>query len=451
MEKQLENLIQEAKNSKSSWTFLEILKYGFIVFLIFILTIGVPSVAVFLGIKFLPAMILWALSDGFWLVSLFCGCVPVLCTALASGILIGCFYGACALFRYLSRLSYAKNEALKSENPTRCNWLKRILALFGCIAFGLSTVIFPICVLVLVVDAVYIAVSLIVMAILILFGMAQGGGCGGYGECGRCDCDLRICDCGCDCSFLWQLSGAKPFCCCWKIVTTGENPIYKQYHELRSKCLEKVDKLLKGEAVEKHALDELLNNAKDINSSEIEELRSEIVKIILETKIIPLVVVLAIKQNKSVKKIFGLQIENQQQCTLNCKSFWTGVKKLLKSANENKQDNQINLDESSQLPSKAEIEKVNQTEGMDRDAAPPFQIEQRDRVIINDNNISTKTKHNIDVNCSDEDGKKLRTAWNSCAFSIEKYLNEAKNQHSLYENLIQEEKKQKENENEIVV
>ena len=121
MEKQLENLIQEAKNSKSSWTFLEILKYGFIVFLIFILTIGVPSVAVFLGIKFLPAMILWALSDGFWLVSLFCGCVPVLCTALASGILIGCFYGARALFFYLSKLSYKKNKALKLENPTRCN------------------------------------------------------------------------------------------------------------------------------------------------------------------------------------------------------------------------------------------------------------------------------------------------------------------------------------------
>ena len=121
----MENLIQEDTNSKSSWTFLEILKYGFIVLLIFILTIGVPSVVVFIGINFLPtmilSMILWALSDGFWLVSLFCGCVPVLCTALASGILIGCFYGARALFFYLSKLSYKKNKALKLENPTRCN------------------------------------------------------------------------------------------------------------------------------------------------------------------------------------------------------------------------------------------------------------------------------------------------------------------------------------------
>ena len=50
-----------------------------------------------------------------------------------------------------------------------------------------------------------------------------------------------------------------------------------------------------------------------------------------------------------------------------------------------------------------------------------------------------------------EDAIELRTAWNSCAFSIEKYLDEAKNQHSLYKNLIQEEKKQKGNENEIVV
>ncbi len=448
----MEYQIEKNAISESSWTFLEILKYGFIVFLIFILTIGIPSVAVFLGIKFLPAMILWALSDGFWLVSLFCGCVPVLCTALASGILIGCFYGACALFRYLSRLSYAKNEVLKSENPTRCNWLKRILALFGCIAFGLSTAIFPICVLVLAADALYIAVCLIALVLLVLFGIAQGGGCS---RC-DCDCDLRICDCDCDCSFLWGLPGAKPFYCCWKIVTTGENPMYKKYHELRKNCFAEVNKLLKGEAVEKHALDKLLNNVKDVNSSVIEKLRSEIIKIILEKKIIPLVVVLTIKQKKSVKEVFGLQIENQQQCTLNCQNFWTGAKKLLKSANENKQDNQSNLDESSQLPSKAEIEKVNQTENMGDNAAPNIlQINRQDQITINEdknnNIISTKTKHNIDVNCDDKDRKQLITTWNSCSYSIEKYLNEAKNQCSLYKNLIQEEKKQKESKNEITI
>ena len=117
----METKISLNTSSKFSSTFGELCRYGFIAFSIFILTIGVPSVAVFLGIKFLPAMILWALSDGFWLVSLFCGCVPVLCTALASGILIGCFYGARALFFYLSKLSYKKNKALKLENPTRCN------------------------------------------------------------------------------------------------------------------------------------------------------------------------------------------------------------------------------------------------------------------------------------------------------------------------------------------
>ena len=322
--------------------------------------------------------------------------------------------------------------------------------------------------LLLVVDAVYITVCLIALVLLILFGIAQGGGCG------RCDCDLRSCDCGCDCSFLWQLPGAKPFYYCWKIVTTGENPIYKQYHELRSKCY----KLLKGEAVSENCLDGLLNNAKGVDSLVIEELRSEIVKIILGQKIIPLVVVLAIKQNKSVKEVFGLhKISKAQQqdasmprtfrdlferpgtrgqSALNFKSFWTGVEELLKSANKNKQDNQSNLDESSQLPSEAEIQKANQTENMGDDAAPNIlQINRQDQITINEdknnNNISTKTKHNIDVNCNDEDAIELRTAWNSCAFSIEKYLDEAKNQHSLYENLIKEEIKQKENENEIVV
>lgn len=103
----MEYQIEKEVNPESSGTFLEVLKYGFIVFLIFILTIGVPSVIIFLGIKLLPAMIVWALSD-WWLMSFFYGCVPVLCTALASLILIGCLYGGCRLFRYLSKLSYKK-------------------------------------------------------------------------------------------------------------------------------------------------------------------------------------------------------------------------------------------------------------------------------------------------------------------------------------------------------
>ena len=402
----------ESEASKCSWTFWRDLLYGFIVLLIFTLTIGVPSVAVFLGIQFLPSMILWTLSD-VWMMNFVCASVPVLCTALASGILIGCIYGARTLLRYLSKLSYEKNnEESKLENPTKCNWFKRVLAFFGCIAFGLSTVIFPVCILVLAVDALYVAVWLIVFVIYMLCFAARGGGGCDMPSCGSC----FACNCVCDCSVFDLLPGSREFYYCWKIVTTGENPIYKNYSDLHRRCYNEVNKLLENGTVTENCLDELLNNAKGVDSLVIEELRSEIVKVIFEKKIIPLVVVLAIKQNKSVKKIFGLQIENQHQCTLNCKSFWAGVKKLLNGANKNKQDNQSNLDESSQLPSKAEIEKVNQTENMGDNAAPNIlQINRQDQITINEdknnNNISKKTKHNhnIDVNCNDEDGKKLRS------------------------------------------
>ena len=94
--------LTDIRKDKPKNNFGDTLWYSFIIFSIFILTVGVPSIAVFLGIKFLPAMILWALSE-VWLINIFLGFVPILCTAAASLILIGCIYLACYLFRYASK------------------------------------------------------------------------------------------------------------------------------------------------------------------------------------------------------------------------------------------------------------------------------------------------------------------------------------------------------------
>lgn len=473
----MEYPIEKKANPESSWTFLAILKYGFIAFLIFILTIGVPSIAVFLGIKFLPAMILWALS-GFWfgeIILLFC--VPVLCTALAALILIGCIYGACELFSYLSKLSDKKNENLKLENPTKRNWLKRILAFFGCIAFGLSTVIFPVCMLVLALDAIYIVAVLIILAIFIVICIAPRDG-----GCNRCDMPSGgCCDCDCSssydnhksgerdkldnshCGFLDCFPGPKAFYCCLKILFSGENPTHKGYYELRNKCFVEVNKLLKDETVNENCFDQLLEEAQNVNSADRKKLRTEIMKIIIEKQIIPLAVVLAIKQNESVEQVFGLQeiSKNQQQGALKFANFRNGIVKLLRSTNINKNSNQINLRKSVDLPSEKEIKQpqtINQSVIYnffpgEAAPAPALYIHPQDQIIISNNNdnnkISNKPKHNI--NCNDEDGKKLIMAWNCCSYSIEKYLDDAKNQCSLYEHLIPKEEKPKESKNEITI
>lgn len=352
------------------------------------------------------------------------------------------------------------------------NWLKRILALFGCISFGLSTIIFPVCVLVLALDVIYIAVDLIVLTFLILFVTAQGGGCN------RCDCNMPSggsCDCDCSssrgdyksrerdeldnshCGFLGWFPGPKAFYCCLKIITTGENPMYKKYYELSKKCFEEVNKLLNDKSVTNDSLDKLLENAKDVDSADRKRLRSKIVETIIEKKIIPLIAALAIKQNKSVKKVFGLQemSKNQQQGALDFKNFHHGTQKLLYDAEKNN-INQINRKESGDFPSEKEI-KQPQTISQSTmynffpgEAAPNIiQIQQQDRITIN--KVSNKPKYSINVELNDKDREKLMIAWNSCWNSIKKHLGDIKNQRSLYKNLTQEEKKQKGNENGITI
>lgn len=80
------------------------------------------------------------------------------------------------LFYYLNKLSDKEKEALKLEKHMECNWIKRIFAFFGYLAFGLFVVIFLVCMLALVIDTVYIAVCLIELVIFILCGIAKSSG-----------------------------------------------------------------------------------------------------------------------------------------------------------------------------------------------------------------------------------------------------------------------------------
>lgn len=285
--------------------FFERVWYWFVVFLTGVLLIGIPVALTIFVVNFLPVLLFHMLVEE---VILF-GVLSTFCGSLAT---IGGYYLASVLFSYADKLNDRNNRDNEIDIEKRSP-VQRVLAGFGCLSFGFATVAVPVCII-----TFYIDIAAIILLILVAACCSSDRNCFVYFNCSNN-------------SFgglgLWQLltRTVQTMRSCWRIAVYGKSNVKtweKDYDMLEKLHLQQLKKIfvingntntdtfnasVRGDyKLWKNQHDKLLEKLGD-NSKYVEHLKDQSRLIVIKYKIIPLIVKLADKTDKSADEVFAYE------------------------------------------------------------------------------------------------------------------------------------------------